>query len=254
MRTVGLLFLALLATPPATPPPRAAEGDAGALDLAAQVERALGGPALARAGSLAFTFAVVADGRESAAFRHAWDRRTDRYAVEGPGEHGRTRVVFDLRSRDGRAWVDGAPQEGERLRAALDWAYRRFINDTYWLLVPFKLRDPGVRLALQGERREGGRTFDLLGLSFDRVGLTPGDRYTLWVDRATRRIDRWEMLLEGREPPPSVAAWEGWVQVGGVWFSTRRTLGSRAIELRDIAVGASAPAGAFDAPAAPGSR
>ena len=242
----------LLAFVPAVAGPGPATGDPQALELAREVDRRLGGAALRAAGALSFTFAVGSDGKEAAAFRHVWDLRTGRYAVEGPTDRGRVRVVFDLATRQGRAWLDGAPQDGDAARQSLEWGYGRVVNDTYWLLVPFKLLDPGVRLASAGERSEEGRTFDLLALSFDGVGLTPGDRYTLWIDRQTRRVDRWEMLLEGRAPPPSVATWHDWVERGGVWFSIRRVVGKRSIELRDVAVTATPPEAAFAATA--GSR
>ena len=207
-----------------------------AVEVAEQVYTALGGPALARAGYLGFTFAVLRSGEEVTSFRHAWDRRAGRYRVEGETSEGRVLVVFDLDSKEGRVWREGQELHGEEASKWLEFGYGRYINDTYWLLVPFKLQDPGVKLHYQGAQQEGGNEFDLIGLSFDNVGLTPGDRYTLWIDRSSHRVDRWEMLLEGRQPPPVRSDWHDWVQRGGVWFSGRKTMGNSAIEFRDIVV------------------
>ena len=187
--------------------------DSPAVALADRVHQALGGDRLEASPYLAFTFAVDVDGKRRAAFHHDWDRRDNRYRVEGATEEGNLLVLFDLDTRQGNAWIDGKPVPDEDQAKWLEFAYERFINDTYWLLVPFKLRDPGVNQASEGEAREGSQAFDRLGLSFDEnVGLTPGDRYTLWVDRASSRVDRWEMLLQGKQPPPVRVDWRDWVQ------------------------------------------
>ena len=37
-------------------------------------------------------------------------------------------------------------------------AYGTWVNDTYWLLMPYKMKDPGVMLAHDGEPKEGNAT------------------------------------------------------------------------------------------------
>jgi hypothetical protein len=227
-----------------------AAAERSAREIADHLRNALGGQALDASGYLGFTFAVTEDGKDRASYRHAWDRRSGDYKVEGATRDGRVAVLFNIHSRKGRAWVDGKEVSDEALEKWLEFGYGRFINDTYWLLVPFKLQDPGVKLENQGATQENGKSFDRLGLSFDAgIGLTPGDKYTLWIDRATSRVDRWEMVLEGNEPPPVRSDWRDWVERGGVWFSTRKTMGNRAIELRDIEVAPSADPARFSPPA-----
>ena len=34
-------------------------------------------------------------------------------------------------------------------------AYAIWVNDTYWLLMPYKMKDPGVTLAYDGEEGKG---------------------------------------------------------------------------------------------------
>ena len=46
----------------------------------------------------------------------------------------------------------------------LDDAHGAWINDSYWLVMPYKLLDPGVRLRHLGERTTSeGETADVLG-------------------------------------------------------------------------------------------
>jgi hypothetical protein len=112
--------------------------------------------------------------------------------------------------------------------------YERWVNDTYWIVMPFKLRDPGVHLKhARTERLDSGAEYDVLELSFDKgVGLTSGDRYWLYVNRGTRLLDRWEMLLQDQKPPPSAASWEGWTQVGPVRLSTLHRFEGKPVMIR----------------------
>ena len=50
----------------------------------------------------------------------------------------------------------------------LERGYGAWVNDTYWLLMPYKLQDPGVNLAYAGEETIDGKTYDKLDLTFGR--------------------------------------------------------------------------------------
>jgi DNA-binding beta-propeller fold protein YncE len=108
-------------------------------------------------------------------------------------------------------------------------AYGRFINDTYWLLMPWKWLDDGVNLTYEGERQVDGRTYDVVLLTFDTgVGLTSGDRYWGFVSRETGLMDRWEYVLQKEDGSPGDGAptawtWGGWRDAGGgVRLATRK--------------------------------
>src|SRR5262249_5630911 len=120
----------------------------------------------------------------------------------------------------GMAWVNGNAIEGDSLHKLIRRADAMWVNDTYWMLMPYKLRDPGVTLKYAGDTTIAGAMFDRLALSFHAVGLTPGDHYWVYVNRASHRVERWEMVLEGDQPPPVAYTWEGWQQQGGLWFAT----------------------------------
>ena len=187
---------------------------------------------------------------------HWWDRVGDRHRVESVDKDGKRLVVSQkLSSRQGTAARDGAALKGAELKAALDEAYGRWINDTYWLLMPFKSLDPGVRLAFEGERKLEGATFNVFRLSFDKVGLTPGDTYWAWVNTVSHRMEVWSFHLQGTpaEQPPSVFAWEDWKEFGSIHLSmTRRPLDPPAgkpvigIRFRDVALPGTLPDAVFD--------
>ena len=129
------------------------------------------------------------------------------------GEHHYD-VVVDLETRTATGTLDGAAVTGESAQSAGAAAYERWVNDSYWLLLPLKLLDPGVRRTQEPARERDGRSFEILSLEFDHVGLTPGDHYWLYIDPATGRITRWDMVLEGQTEPPRAISFEGYQAVG----------------------------------------
>ncbi|HVS01569.1 MAG TPA: hypothetical protein VMT16_02280 [Thermoanaerobaculia bacterium] len=233
-RSAPLAVLAAFAL--TAPGAAAAEAPLTAAAVAERSMQAMGGrEAFDRARLLRFDFRVARDGEELSRFRHWWDRFTGAYRLEGLSSDGEPfRVLFDVDSRDGRAWRAGAELAGDEARELLDYAYRRFINDTYWLLMPWKWLDPGVRLELVGRQEVDGVAYDLVTLTFEAgVGLTSGDRYWAFVSPETDRMERWQYLLqtEDGEPgsgEPTVWAWEDWqpTQAGILLARNRRKLGA----------------------------
>ena len=49
-------------------------------------------------------------------------------------------------------------------------AYARWVNDSYWLLCPLKLRDRGLKVTSEGTKKMDGAPREVLRLEFDRVG------------------------------------------------------------------------------------
>ena len=115
-----------------------------------------------------------------------------------------------------QARLDGESLQDDQLRKAGDNAYRRWVNDTYWLLMPIKMFDPGVTRSLHSSLvsdQHVSNNVDEVELTFDDVGLTPGDRYVVRVRRLTGEISSWKMDLEGRDEPIEVE-WGGEEYVG----------------------------------------
>jgi hypothetical protein len=222
------LLIAALALVPAS----AVAQDAQA--VADRVLQALGGKeAWDNTRYIHFTFA----GRRT----HWWDKWTGRYRVEGQNREGQKYVVLtNINTKEGTAYLNGQKAEGDQAKQLLEAAYGAWVNDTYWLLMPYKLKDPGVNLSPAGEETIDGKTYDKLALSFESVGLTPGDRYWAYINRDTGLMDRWSFILQDmpKEGPPSVWLWTGWQKHGNIMLAPHRShVGDdRKLELSDIAV------------------
>ncbi len=229
--------------------------DDRALAIADRVMQSLGGAgAWDSTRNLVFTFAVQDAGEVLTERTHFWDKWDQQHRVEGVTNEGQRYVVVEnLESKTGKAWLDGEPVSGEALDNWLERAYAMWVNDTYWFLMPYKLTDPGVHLSWEGEETIGEKTYDRLHLSFEHVGLTPGDQYWAWIDRETGLMDRWAFVLEGQEPPARAYLWKPWRPYGNIMLASERVPpeGGRSIVFRDIAVPAELPASVFTSPEAP---
>jgi len=221
-------------------------------DLARRNFDAQAGPAWEKARYFEFTFNVDRAGTIAASFPQRWDRYTGDYRVSGRDQKGNDFVVvMNVNSKQGRAWINGEEVKDARLTDELSVGYKRFINDTYWLLMPLKMLDPGVHRSSEGERTDScGHTWDVVKLSFDQgVGLTSGDQYWAWINRDTGIVDEWDMRLQSMKPedPMLEVIFHDFHRVAGLLISTRRELRNKnqSIRLDDLKVSTDVPAGAF---------
>ena len=240
---VSAVILFLSVFPAAAQTPSADDTARRAIDV-------LAGPAWEKARYFAFTFNVERDGKIAASFPQRYDRYTGMYRVSGRNAKGEDYVVvMNVNDRKGKAWLNGA--EVADPAELLTTGYRRFINDTYWLLMPLKSMDPGVnREAVPAQTDDCGRAYDIVRLSFDQgVGLTPGDQYWMWVNRDTGLVDQWHMKLQNMKPEeePSVVLFHDYRRFGGLLISTKRQIKGRPqrILLDDVVVSSDVPSNAF---------
>lgn len=163
---------------------------------------------------LAFTFIVEKEGAEVVRRSHVWRPQEGSVAVSWEGFSATLSSVYPMVAGEGVSAEDA------------DKAHGAFINDAYWLLAPCKVGDPGVKRALDDEGR--------LVLTFDGVGRTPGDRYTLTVDPDTHELRRWDFQLQsGRE---GAFTWEAYQDVGPLRLATdhRAVEGDMRIRFEDL--------------------
>jgi hypothetical protein len=219
------LALALAGAGPAS----AQEVDAKAGAIADAVLKAGGGEAgLAATRYLRFTFAVEKDGAVRASRTHYWDRVQNRHRVEWTEKDGKSAICVEyLDNHEGVCTVGDQALFENDAKPYLETAYAMWINDTYWLMMPYKMKDPGVHLKYDGESKEGGKVYDKLLLTFDKVGLTPKDRYWAYVNRQTHRMDKWAYVLQNDkgEPgtdQPTMWMWNRWSKYGGVMLSSEK--------------------------------
>ena len=211
--TTMLLCLSLRAAAPAP-----ASGDDAAMKLAKEVVQASGGDQWGKVKRVQFTFNVIdKDGKPVAANRHDWD-------VRGGAD--------TITTRDNKTVTVKLADKNDEGDAKT--AYRQWVNDTYWLLMPLKLLDGGVKLAHGGTQDVDGQKYEILNMSFDSVGLTPGDRYTLYIDPKEKLVRRWDYMPSAEKKVSGT--WDGYEQFGPLKLSTKHQFGERQINMTDVKV------------------
>ena len=133
---------------------------------------------------------------------HIWDKFQNRYRLE----RGDTLVVVaDLNTKQGKAYRNGQEiSDPNRSTKLINSMYGSWANDSYWLALPFKLKDSGVTLKYMGEgKTQAGTEAELMQLTFKGVGVTPDNRYILAVDKNSGLITEWSFFRNYADEKPS---------------------------------------------------
>ena len=120
-----------------------------------------------------------------------WDKYEGRVRIESLKDS----IIYltNVNTDEGRVQIKGVElTEPDSLKKMLKKAKSIWINDSYWLVMPFKLKDSGVTLKYQGEDTvKGSQRYNILQLTFKQVGDTPDNKYTLYVDVKDKLIKHW---------------------------------------------------------------
>jgi hypothetical protein len=202
----------------------------------------------ARARYFEFDFVVVRNGAEISRRSHRWDRFRGDYRIRFPS--GKDTVVAVFNTNDpqaGAVQVNHVEIDGAREDSLLTASYARHINDSYWLLMPYKWRDPGVTLASQGQQTDAaGRTWDVVKLTFAQVGLTPQNEYLAFVNPQTGLMERWHHFPRAGAQP-AIYDWNRWQRFGPIMLATDKPSpdGSAVIRFENVRVETAVPQRAF---------
>jgi pyrroloquinoline quinone biosynthesis protein B len=189
--------------------------------------------------------------------RHLWDKQEGLVRLErkGPRSGKSYVIIFDVNTGDGRAWRDGEPVTAvNELKVMIKAGINEWINDSYWLVMPYKLKDTGVTLRSLGPGvMEDGRAAEVLELTFTDVGRTPQNKYHVWVGADTGLVEQWAYFADASDPddpePGFVAPWRDWQRYGRILLSgDRGELGGNPARLTDIAVFDDLPESLFRGP------
>lgn len=197
---------------PVAPVAVAVDPKAQAQALADAVVKASGGDNWPKVRAIDFTFNVSAGTNLLMSAKHHWDVW-----------NGTDTVTWAGKTANVNMWNPGND-------ASAKAAYARWVNDSYWLLAPLKLKDDGVTLTYTGSK-DG---FEVLHLSFAKVGMTPGDQYNLYIDPGTSLVRRWDYM-----PAPdkkTTGTWDGYKDFGGLKLSTEHKFGDKRVWFSDIKV------------------
>lgn len=189
--------------------------------LATDLWKASGGESWAKVKEMRFTFAVESEGKTVFSAQHVWNVAAGTDEVTWKDKQGQDHHVT--------ANLTKPATDGEEKTA-----YARWVNDSYWLMAPLKIRDKGVKVEAAGPKELSGVTCETLKLSFDQVGLTPTDQYVFYLDPQTKMPRAWDYFP--KTGTGMQATWEKFQTFGGLNLATEHNFNGKTIKLADIKV------------------
>lgn len=159
-------------------------------------------------------------------------------------------VLMNIQTKQGKAFVNGKEvRDPVRSMQLVNRGYERWVNNSYWLLMPYKLLDPGVDLHYVGiDTADGGQVSDVIDLTFNNVGLTPNNRFRVFIDKKSGMICQWEYFKNRDDKEPGfIRPWNQWEEYDGMWLATGR--GDQNHNVTNLALPKSLPRSVFTDPA-----
>jgi len=248
MRIVSILFAALLIASSSF-----AQKTPSADDLAHRTVDLLGGGgALERARYFSFTFKVEKN-KEVASFPQQWDRVTGDYHVKGRRPDGLPfEATINVKTGAVHGTIEGrAAGSPDELKKLFQFAYERYVSDTFWLLMPLMMLDPPFQRVYDGPRNDScGHTWDLLKLTVEvKPGNPPAGVYWPWISRDTGMVEEWDMKPAGlkADQPPIEVIFYDYRRVAGLLISLRREMRglNQSVRFDDLVILPETPKGAF---------
>jgi len=139
-------------------------------------------------------------------------------------------VIYNTKNREeSEAFEDTEILQGDAKQEAINYAVNNFNNDSFWLIAPHKLFDPGTTRELVNQVGK-----EKLLVQYTSGGSTPGDAYLwevdenyrpvafkMWVsiipfDGLEARWRNWEMTNGGFPLPKSRSVWGLEIPISGV--------------------------------------
>lgn len=187
--------------------------DARSAEIAEEVMDAMG-------GARAWNDTRYLSWKFMGARQHYWDKWTGNVRIESND----VVILMNVNTKTGHVQKGGVDVvDAATLNSYLERGYAWWVNDSYWMFMPYKLRDPGVDLTYAGERTlANGKPADVLTMTFRNVGLTPNNKYDVMVDRETGLVVQWSYYENATDTEPKMTTpWDGWQQFGDIKLATQ---------------------------------
>lgn len=191
------------------------QSDAEAVEIADQVMIAMGGRSAWDATRyVAWDF--------FGARKLIWDKHNGDVRIDFPDS---TIYLVNVNDGSGKVHKHGVEiTHPDSLAKELDRGKRIWINDSYWLVMPFKLKDSGVTLKYIGsDTTQAGNPSRVLELTFNEVGVTPQNKYLVYIDSITHLVNQWAFYRKADQDSANfILPWSGYEKHGEILLSSSR--------------------------------
>ncbi len=193
-----------------------ADSDAKAVEIADNVMKAMGGrQSWEKTRFITWNFF---------GFRKlTWDKQSGDVRINNI--KAKTITLLNVNTMKGRVQKDGIDvKDSTELYTLLEKSRKIWINDSYWLVMPFKLKDSGVTLKYLGEENNAKNEAEYkLQLTFDKVGVTPENKYWVYVNKTSNLVSKWAFFRKFTDEKPEFTnEWSDYQPQGKILLSGNR--------------------------------
>ncbi|WP_221412701.1 hypothetical protein [Fulvivirga lutimaris] len=153
-----------------------------------------------------------------------WDKATGRVRIDSPKDS--VTFLVNVNDETGKVLLKGKEvQDADSLKNLVSRAKSIWINDSYWLVMPFKLKDSGVTLKyLREDTTAKGEMAHVLQLSFEEVGDTPENKYEVFITEKDSLVKQWSYYAQASQDSASaVWPWDNYKEYNGLMLSADRS-------------------------------
>jgi plasmid maintenance system killer protein len=152
-----------------------------------------------------------------------WDKTEQRVRIDFLD--GSLKVRLNLKDMTGKAFQNGIEvTQPDSLKKLLEKGKSIWINDSYWLVMPFKLKDSGVTLKYVGKKNNYiNAECDVLELTFKAVGDTPNNKYNIYVNPSSHMVTQWDYYGKNTDEKPAFSSpWSDYRGLGNIMLAVSR--------------------------------
>ncbi len=153
-----------------------------------------------------------------------WDKQLGRVRIEAPTDSAI--YLVNINDNTGKVLLKGKQvEDADSLQNLLSRAKSIWINDAYWLVMPFKLKDSGVTLKyLREDKILPGDEAHVLQLTFQNVGDTPDNKYEVFITKSDSLVKQWAYFNKASQDSASVIwPWDNYKNYNGLLLSADRS-------------------------------
>jgi hypothetical protein len=152
-----------------------------------------------------------------------WDKWQQRVRIDFINED--VKIILNLKTMTGRVQLNKQETTNpDSLKKYLEMGHKIWINDSYWLVMPFKLKDSGVTLKFLGSKNNWlGVPNDVLQVTFKNVGVTPNNKYWIYVNPSSQLVTQWDYFEKSTDEKPRMSTpWQDYRSLGHIMLSGNR--------------------------------
>lgn len=152
-----------------------------------------------------------------------WDKKEEKVRIDFLDKD--LKIRLNLKDMTGSVQINGVTHnEPDSLKKYLNRGKSTWINDSYWLVMPFKMKDSGVTLKYLGKKENKlGVTCEAVKMTFKAVGDTPNNAYVVYISPSSWLITQWDYYENTNDAAPKMSTpWQDYRGVGHIMLAVSR--------------------------------